>query len=334
MGEASIGAPGLGALGWALGIGLATVVAASRLRASRQREALNRALHELRRPLQSLVLGSGVGGDAGSHAIRVALAAVADLDRALNGGRRRFEPRPLACRAVVESAVERWRGIAASSNRSLILGWHAGSAVVLADPVRLSQALDNLIHNAIRHGGLRVRVNARAFAGGVRISVADSGAVSPARDGRQDPRHGHGLPVVAAVAAEHGGRFLVRRSSIGTVAILELPFAPLARPASAVGRVEGPAGRLPRPRDRIRVRGVRLRGSGGDPGRRLSRRHPERARPASSRGRRPRRGARGDPARARGCEAAARSAPDPVAIRAHRDPDGARAGGRARARRA
>jgi two-component system, OmpR family, sensor histidine kinase TctE len=236
VGEASIGAPGLGALGWAFGIGLAAVVAATRLRASRQREALNRALHELRRPLQSLVLGSGARGDAGSDAIRVALAAVGDLDRAVNGGRRRFEPRPLACRAVVESAVERWRGIAAASNRSLVLGWHAGSAVVLADPVRLAQALDNLIHNAIRHGGLRVRVDARAFAGGVRISVADSGSLPHAPGGRCDARHGHGLPVVAAVAAEHGGRFLVRSSSIGTVATLELPFAPIAPPAGRLSR--------------------------------------------------------------------------------------------------
>jgi two-component system, OmpR family, sensor histidine kinase TctE len=243
VGEASIGVAGLGALGWALGIGLVVLVATDRVRTSRHREALNRALHELRRPLQSLVLTSAANGDSGSHAVRVALAALGDLDREVNGGPRRFEPRPVVCRALVQPAVERWRGIAAVSDRSLVLRWHAGSAVVMADPERLAQALDNLIHNAIRHGGLRVRVEARAFAGGVRISVADSGTSRAARGAGCDPRHGHGLRVVAAVAAEHGGRFLLRSSPLGTTATIELPFAPVGRPAAAVAWTERPAGR-------------------------------------------------------------------------------------------
>ncbi len=231
MGGALIGAPGLGAAGWALGFGLTVLAAGGRLREARRREALNRALHELRRPLQSLVLSPEPRGEAGSHAIRVALAALGDLDAEINGGRRRFEPRPVVCRALVQPAVERWLGIAAAANRSLVLHWRAGSAVVMADPERLAQALDNLIHNAIRHGGLRIRVEAHAFASGVRISVADSGAPGRAVGAGRDPRHGHGLRVVAAVAAEHGGRFLVRASAAGTTATLELPFASVGPPA-------------------------------------------------------------------------------------------------------
>ena len=138
--------------------------------------------------------------------------------------------------------MERWRGIAAAADRSLVLRWRAGSAVVMADPDRLAQALDNLIHNAIRHGGLRVQVEAHAFAAGVRISVADSGAARRAGRAGRDPRHGHGLRVVAAVAAEHGGRFLVRASAAGTTATLELPFATVGPPARiAIEAADGSA---------------------------------------------------------------------------------------------
>jgi signal transduction histidine kinase len=219
----------LGTAGWPVGLALA-VVAGDRVQKARRRAALNRAVHELRRPLQTLVLSSGSSQGPGSHSIRVALAALGDLDREINGGPRRFAPRPVACRALVQPAVERWRGPAAAAHRSLVLHWRAGSAVVMADPDRLAQALDNLIDNALRHGGLRVCVEAWVRAGGVRISVADAGPATAANAGRRGPRHGHGLRIVSAVAAEHGGRFEIRRGRAGTMAILELPLAatPLA----------------------------------------------------------------------------------------------------------
>jgi two-component system sensor histidine kinase TctE len=220
-----LGGPGGG---WPLALALGGLLVVDRLREARRRASLNRVVHELRRPLQTLVLCRSPSREAEAHAIRVAMAALGDLDREINGGRRRFAPRPVACRALVEAAVERWRGIAAASQRSLTLRWAAGSAAVMADPERLAQALDNLIHNAIVHGGLRVRVEASAFAGGIRISVADSGPARLVPRGRADPRHGHGLRIVSQVAAEHGGRFLLRTTPEGTRATLELPFAPQA----------------------------------------------------------------------------------------------------------
>src|SRR4051812_47813832 len=111
---------------------LAAAVAGDRVRETRRRAALNRALHELRRPLQALVLSSARSRGPGSHAIRVALAALADLDREINGGSRPLARRPIACRAIVQPAVERWRRPAAAARRSLSLRWRAGSAVVLA----------------------------------------------------------------------------------------------------------------------------------------------------------------------------------------------------------
>jgi len=219
--------------GWPIGLTIAAAIAGERCREVRRRAALNGALHELRRPLQALVLSSGPKGGPGPHAVRVALAALGDLDRQVNGGPRRFSPRPVACRAVVQPAVERWSGMAAAARRSLVLRWRAGSAVVMVDPDRLAQALDNLIHNAMRHGGLRVSVDASLCAGGVRVVVSDSGRPVSASPAFNDPRRGHGLRIVSAVAAEHGGRFEIRRSPAGTAAIFELPLAPEPLPAAA-----------------------------------------------------------------------------------------------------
>ena len=47
------------------------------------------------------------------------------------------------------------------------------------------------------------------------------GGARPRRRG--DPRRGHGLEIVGAVARDHGGRLLIDRSPAGTEAVLELP---------------------------------------------------------------------------------------------------------------
>jgi two-component system OmpR family sensor kinase len=221
----------IGLAGWPVGVTVAAALV-TRLRDARRRDALNRALHELRRPLQALVLSSGPERGPGSHALRVALTALDDLDREINGDERRVELRPVDCRALVQPAVERWRGVAASSRRALTLRWRAGSAAVLADPDRVAQALDNLIDNALRHGGLRVSVDADLCVGGVRITVRDTGPGTQAAHRSGNARHGHGLAIVSRVAAEHGGTFRMLRSSAGATATLELPLAPLAIPAT------------------------------------------------------------------------------------------------------
>ena len=217
---------------WGAGLAVAAALAVARVRESRRRGALNRALHELRRPLQALVLASGGEHGPGSHALRVALTALGDLDCEINGGERRVELRPVDCRALVQPAVERWAGVAAATRRALTLHWRAGSACVLADPDRVAQALDNLIDNALSHGGLRVYVDAELCAAGVRIIVRDTGGpAAPIRHPR-DGRHGHGLAIVARVAAEHGGRFRMLRTAAGASAALELPLAPRAIPVA------------------------------------------------------------------------------------------------------
>jgi signal transduction histidine kinase len=224
--------------GWPLAATMAAVVAAQELRAGRRRSALNQALHELRRPLQAIALvGAGPGAPPPvlESSVTLAAAALERLDREVNGG---ALPRPreaLELRPVVEAAVRRWQARASLGGGSLQLRWRAGRAVVIGDRVDLAQALDNLLVNAIEHGGPAISVDARPHKGRVRIVIVDSGSASrpPAR--RDAPaeviarlsgrRHGHGLVVVKQVAAEHGGRFALRRSVRGSLALLELPLA-------------------------------------------------------------------------------------------------------------
>jgi len=209
---------------------VAVVLAYCRVREARRRSALNRAMHELRRPIQALVLSAGGEQGPGSHALRVAICALDDLDREINGAARRIELRPVDCRALVQPAVERWQGVAAATRRALTLRWRAGSASVLADPDRVAQALDNLIDNALRHGGLRVSVDAELCSTGVRIIVRDTGGAAKPTRSSSDIRHGHGLAIVSRVAAEHGGSFRLLQTAAGVTATLELPLAPRALP--------------------------------------------------------------------------------------------------------
>jgi signal transduction histidine kinase len=218
----------------------------------RRRERLNRALHELRRPLQVLALGAQLGpspAPGGVGSLDLALAALTQLDEEINGGGSSPAVRPVSGRALVESAVERWRGPAAASGHTLELSWRAGRATVLADPAHVAQALDNLISNSLEHGGLRVAVSASICVGGLRVEVAGDPPAARARSWRRrDARRGHGLAVAARVAASHGGRFRLRLGEEGVVAVLELPLA--ASPLAAARRIDAGARPASAPRRR------------------------------------------------------------------------------------
>lgn len=218
---------------WPIAATMAVLVGA-RVREARRRLRLNRALHELRRPLQALAFASTDPEEpelAGvPTSLDLAVAALEDLDGAVNGSEPAIRARPVACRALVAGAVERWRAPAARAGRSLVLEWRAGAAILDADPARVSQALDNLIANALEHGGLRVRVEASISAVGVRIVVTNQRVPTRARP--WDPRRGHGLDVVRRTAAAHGGRFALGADGSDVVAALELPLAPMPPPAA------------------------------------------------------------------------------------------------------
>jgi signal transduction histidine kinase len=225
--------------GWPLALSMAAAVAAQGLRAGRRRSALNEALHELRRPLQAVALASTprlatVG--CGEDPIELAAAALERLDREINGGPLTPTWGVVDGHSLTHAAVGRWQSRAACADGSLELRWNAGRAIVRGDRGALARALDNLIVNAIEHGGPTIVVAARRREGRLRIAVVDSGRALRPRSRRHNPadviahlsgrrRHGHGLAVVRRVASMHNGHFALRRSQQGSLAVLELPLA-------------------------------------------------------------------------------------------------------------
>ena len=220
------------ASGWPLALVPALALARERWLERRRRTRINRALHELRRPLQALAL---CANEAAPAFLDLALAALADVDRTVNGS---LDPGPrrelVSGRDLVVAAVGRWR--ARGAGAELRLYWDAGAAMLFADPERIARALDNLIANALEHGGSPLRITASVVSGRVRITLSDSGAGlralsrAPRANGNGSrpapaPRRGHGLAIVSEIAAEHGGRFALARSDDGAVAALELPLA-------------------------------------------------------------------------------------------------------------
>jgi two-component system sensor histidine kinase BaeS len=118
-----------------------------------------------------------------------------------------------AVRRLLEDAV----AAARLEGAAVVLG-EAPDVEIQADAVRLRQALDNLIRNAIAHSQATsaVVVAAHVDESTLLIAVSDTGrGIPPADqqrifepgarlDGREEGR-GLGLPVVRAVAEAHGG---------------------------------------------------------------------------------------------------------------------------------
>jgi signal transduction histidine kinase len=168
--------------------------------------------------------------------VQMAATALERLDREINGGSAALARVPVSVRSLLDSAIGRWRARAEMAGGSLTLRREGDGAVLHGDRGELARALDNLIANAIEHGGPEIVVEAVAEAGRLRLAVIDSGhrlgagsrrrslaALAALVTGRR--RRGHGLRVVRRAATAHGGEFRLRSSERGTEALLELPLA-------------------------------------------------------------------------------------------------------------
>lgn len=248
-------------------LGGAGLTLAAAVRDGRRRVVLNERLHELRRPLQALALMTpeaiGAAGAPGGP-IEMAAVALVRLEREINGegeeeraawaaiGGGGEARATIAVRPLVEAARRRWRAQAGMAGASIAVRWDAEEAAIDGCRLDLSAALDNLISNALEHGGPRIELGADLVGHRLCLAVVDSGggAGRRAREretsvrGRESrrrreskapfgrlsgrARHGHGLRLVRRIAREHGGIFDLHRGEHGTSAVLELPLLPSA----------------------------------------------------------------------------------------------------------
>jgi signal transduction histidine kinase len=120
---------------------------------------------------------------------------------------------------------------------------------LVADPLRLEQAVGNLVDNALRHGGRRIELEAAVRGGLVELHVRDDGPGFPQdfidtafeRFTRADSARGRGgtglgLAIVAAIAHAHGGQVgATNRPEGGADVWLALPRTASAPPTAPLG---------------------------------------------------------------------------------------------------
>ena len=126
-------------------------------------------------------------------------------------------PEPVDVEELLRDAAQRFAARADAEGRKLLVRSEPG-LWVLADPARVSQALSNLVENALTHGAGRIELAARERAGLVELHVTDEGAGFPtgfaarafdrfsrADEARTREGTGLGLAIVDMVARAHGG---------------------------------------------------------------------------------------------------------------------------------
>jgi two-component system sensor histidine kinase BaeS len=213
---------GLAVAGWVL----ALLAAARMVVLARRLELVAMAEHELRGPLAALGLAAETCARRPSRRTAAALEGqlerarlgLSDLAAARAGRRTPPDARRLETRTVAARATAGWRATGASVR----FDWRAGRAAVHADAARLSQALGNLLSNAIEHGGGEVELRGVRAGGRVRIELTDSG---PGFTTRPAPGRGRGLAVAARAVEEAGGTLRIASGDGGTTVAVELPLA-------------------------------------------------------------------------------------------------------------
>jgi two-component system, OmpR family, sensor kinase len=219
----------------------------------RERRMVADASHELRTPLTVLraEVQLALRGPRDEDDLRAALESVARQSERLtrlaedllvlaraDDGRLPLRPEPLAAGELLDAVAGRAAGAAHATGRTLMVGGGVDE-VLLADPDRAAQALDNLVANALAHGRGDVELAARRVDGRVELHVRDHGEGFPIallghafeRFSRGDPARagegtGLGLAIVAAIAEAHGGEAEARNlPGGGAEAWISLPAA-------------------------------------------------------------------------------------------------------------
>jgi two-component system OmpR family sensor kinase len=220
----------------------------------RERSFVDDASHELRTPLalHKTELELALRYAKTPEEMRAAISsAVVEVDRLIAlaedllvlarsaEGKLALHLRRIRVADLLGDLHERFAARIGAAGGSLVVE-PANGLTVDGDPVRLEQALTNLIENAIQHGGGQVTLRAGEAGGDLEIHVQDRGPGFPhdfidrafERFSRADQARGGdgtglGLAIVEAIARAHrGSAHVANRDGSGADAWIELPAGP------------------------------------------------------------------------------------------------------------
>jgi len=216
------------------------------------REVTDSVAHDLRTPLNRLrnrlesVCRQLIPESNEAAAIE---AAIAETDRLIatfnallliaeaEAGVAREAMAPFDLRSVVEGVAELYSPLAEEKGVSLDIA-PAGAAVIFGNRSLISQALANLLDNAIKYtpAGGHIRILVQETPEGTALAVADTGPGIASEDrvrvverfvrleaSRNSPGTGLGLSLVAAVARLHDAKLSLEDNKPGLKAILVFP---------------------------------------------------------------------------------------------------------------
>jgi two-component system, OmpR family, sensor kinase len=219
----------------------------------RERAFVADASHELRTPLAilkteiELALRRGRSDDELRDALRSAAEEtdrLAELAEALlviaraDGSRLPLATTRVDTRELLDGVGVRFDARVRASGRRLVVD-RAPRAHLTADPRRLEQALDNLVANALNHGGGSIHLASTARDGTIELHVRDEGPGFPpefmgraferfarADHSRARGGSGLGLSIVQMIARAHGGEARVANDPDGGARVsIVLPVA-------------------------------------------------------------------------------------------------------------
>ena len=235
-----------------LGVTLNSLLGGLHASMDRERQFVADASHELRTPLSLLrtELEVALRRPRSVAELEASVRSAADetdrLQRLADdllvtararGGELPLHREPEAIAELLERVAERYHRRATAARRRIVV--HADRRELVADRLRLAQAVGNLIDNALTHGRGDVRVSSASTPTGVTIHVEDGGPGFPSgfidhafeRFSRADPARnaggsGLGLAIVDVIARAHGGTAVAANTERGADVSIIIPDGP------------------------------------------------------------------------------------------------------------
>ncbi len=211
---------------------------------NQRRDHIAMLVHDLRHPLASLGLVAEIlqADDLSPEERRSSIVTMrtlcTDMARLVDGvlaasrleaGVFSVDPRPTTARTVLEPTIASLSPVATRRRITLVFEGDL-DAHLIADAIKLRQAIDNLVANALKFAprGGHVRVGVHARQGQVAFEVSDSGPGIPTgerdsifdryrqgKSGRTAGGAGLGLAIAKGIAEAHAGTLTVGDSPLG-----------------------------------------------------------------------------------------------------------------------